>query len=248
LIIAANAVWVDPISVILRMTWQVGGAVGGAAAQQRIAPLCRGEAISEGDHWVPQLNGPDAGTRMVVEDLSEGWSREFSNPGGAERMQLCLTTEDLEYLHEVANRKVRPTNRQKAQALLGLAFGDTPETVSQRVGIRKEDLASLVSTFREQGLEGIGLVRSGQRGAGRSQRRRTATIEKNPGVCGGTARITGTWIPVWQLVEARSLGASEAQLLIDYPRLTAANLVDAWAYAKDHPEEIAAQIHQNEVA
>jgi uncharacterized protein (DUF433 family) len=47
---------------------------------------------------------------------------------------------------------------------------------------------------------------------------------------------------VWQLVEARSLGASEAQLLIDYPRLKAVNLVDAWAYAEDHPDEIATQI------
>jgi uncharacterized protein (DUF433 family) len=53
---------------------------------------------------------------------------------------------------------------------------------------------------------------------------------------------------VWQLVEARDLGASEAQLLIDYPRLKAVNLVDAWAYAEAHCHEIAAQIHQNEVA
>ncbi len=53
---------------------------------------------------------------------------------------------------------------------------------------------------------------------------------------------------MWQLVEARGLGASEAQLLIDYPRLKAMNLVDAWAYAEDHPDEIASQIHQNQVA
>ena len=53
---------------------------------------------------------------------------------------------------------------------------------------------------------------------------------------------------MWQLVEARVLGASEAQLLIDYPRLKAVNLADAWAYAADHPDEIAAQIRQNEVA
>jgi uncharacterized protein (DUF433 family) len=53
---------------------------------------------------------------------------------------------------------------------------------------------------------------------------------------------------VRQLVEARDLGVSEAQLLIDYPRLKAVNLVDAWDYAQDHPDEIAAQIRQNEVA
>ena len=53
---------------------------------------------------------------------------------------------------------------------------------------------------------------------------------------------------MWQLVEAHALGASEAQLLIDYPGLKAVNLVDAWTYAEDHPDEIAGHIHRNEVA
>ena len=60
--------------------------------------------------------------------------------------------------------------------------------------------------------------------------------------------IAGTRIPVWQLVEARNMGVSEAQLLIDYPRLKAVNLVDAWAYAEAHPVEIDAEIRANEVA
>jgi uncharacterized protein (DUF433 family) len=75
-----------------------------------------------------------------------------------------------------------------------------------------------------------------------------ATIERTPGICGGDARIAGTRIPVWQLVEARSSGVREAQLLIDFPRLTPQNLVDAWAYADEHPAEIAAAIHDNQVA
>ena len=50
-------------------------------------------------------------------------------------------------------------------------------------------------------------------------------------------RISGTRIPVWILVEARNLGVSEAQLLLDYPQLRAVNLVDAWDYAKDHGSE-----------
>jgi uncharacterized protein (DUF433 family) len=62
------------------------------------------------------------------------------------------------------------------------------------------------------------------------------------------ARVAGTRIPVWQLVEARGPGATEAQLLIDYPRLKTVNLADAWAYAAEHPDEIASQIQQNEVA
>ena len=99
----------------------------------------------------------------------------------------------------------------------------------------------------EEGLKGIGLERPGRKRLGQSRRRRFATIEKTPGVCGGAARVAGTRIPVWQLV-GRAFGALEAQLLIDFPRLKAVNLADAWAYAEDHREEIASQIHQNEVA
>jgi uncharacterized protein (DUF433 family) len=163
-------------------------------------------------------------------------------------MQVRLTTEDRKYLEEVAGRRVRPTKRQKAQALLGLATGDTPESVSMRVGIKKEDIATLVDQFKEQGLRGIGLEHSTRKLSSRSHRRRSATIEKTPGICGGAARVAGTRIPVWQLIEARDLGATEVQLLTDYPRLKAANLADAWAYAEDHPREIAALIQQNEVA
>jgi uncharacterized protein (DUF433 family) len=143
---------------------------------------------------------------------------------------------------------MRPTNRQKAKALLGLASGDTLNRVSMDVGIKKEDLESLVHLVNEKGPEGIGLGRSGRKRTGQSQPRRWATIEKTPGVCGGAARVGGTRIPVWQLAQARDLGVSEAQLLIDYPRLKAVNLVDAWTYAEDDPEEIATQIKQNQVA
>jgi len=163
-------------------------------------------------------------------------------------MLINLTHEDRKYLEQFANRKMRLTNRQKAQALLGLALGETPEQVSVRVGITKEDLSSLVARFTEGGLKGVGLGRSVRAGPRRFRLRRYPTIEKTPRVCEGAARVAGTRIPVWQLVEARSLGASEAHLLIDYPRLKAANLVDAWAYAEDHPDEIATEIHSNRVA
>lgn len=74
-------------------------------------------------------------------------------------------------------------------------------------------------------------------------------ISKTPGVCGGEACIAGTRIAIWLLVEAQQLGISEAQLLQDYPHLTAADLVNAWAYADAHPEEIASAIRaNNEVA
>ena len=163
-------------------------------------------------------------------------------------MQLRLTTEDRKYLEEVAGRKVRPTKRQKAQALLGLATGGTPESISMRVGMKMEDIATLVDQFMEQGLKGIGLENAGRKRSGQTERPRVATIEKTPGVCGGAARVAGTRVPVWQLVEARGLGVSEAQLLTDFPRLKAVNLADAWAYAEDHPDEIAAEVRQNAVA
>ncbi len=44
-----------------------------------------------------------------------------------------------------------------------------------------------------------------------------ADIEKTANVCGGSARVAGTRIPVWQLVAARDAGASEAQLFLITP-------------------------------
>lgn len=70
-------------------------------------------------------------------------------------------------------------------------------------------------------------------------------ITKTPGVCGGEACIAGTRIAVWLLVEARQLGISEAQLLQDYPQITAADLVNAWAYADAYPEELGTVIRAN---
>jgi len=104
------------------------------------------------------------------------------------------------------------------------------------------------SLSRDLRCNTVGLGRSGRKGSGRSQPRSWATIEKTPGVCRGAARVAGTRVPAWQLIEARGLGASEAQLLIDYPRLKAVNLVYAWACAEAHPDDIAGEIHANEVA
>lgn len=73
-------------------------------------------------------------------------------------------------------------------------------------------------------------------------------ITKTPGVCGGEACIAGTRIAVWLLVEAQQLGISEAQLLQDYPHISAADLVNAWAYGDAYSEEIAAAIRANNEA
>jgi len=71
-------------------------------------------------------------------------------------------------------------------------------------------------------------------------------IEKTLDVCGGDARIAGTRIPVWSLVNYRRLNASDARILQDFPHLKAEDLVNAWIYADAHSDEIEADIRRNE--
>jgi uncharacterized protein (DUF433 family) len=73
-------------------------------------------------------------------------------------------------------------------------------------------------------------------------------IENTSDVCGGDARIIRTRIPIWVLEQFRRQGASEAEILQNYPKLKAEDLVRTWAYVKSHPEEIESQIRQNEEA
>ncbi len=71
-------------------------------------------------------------------------------------------------------------------------------------------------------------------------------ITKISGVCGGDACIAGTRIPVWSLVNYRRLNASDGFILGAFPELSAADIVNAWAYAEAHPEEIEQAIRENE--
>jgi uncharacterized protein (DUF433 family) len=70
-------------------------------------------------------------------------------------------------------------------------------------------------------------------------------IDSQPGVCGGSARIIRTRIPIWLLEALRRNGRSEAALLADYPTLTAEDLSNAWNYARSHREEMDLQIAAN---
>jgi uncharacterized protein (DUF433 family) len=74
----------------------------------------------------------------------------------------------------------------------------------------------------------------------------TPGIERSPNVCGGSACIVRTRIPVWLLVEAKLSGASEAQLLLSFPTLRAEDLTNAWAYYRGNMGEIDAEILENE--
>ena len=73
-------------------------------------------------------------------------------------------------------------------------------------------------------------------------------IESIPGVHGGDPCIVRTRIPVWVLEQARRLGVSEAELLLDYPSLRAEDLVNAWAYVRAHRCDINRQIEEQESA
>ena len=73
-------------------------------------------------------------------------------------------------------------------------------------------------------------------------------IVRDPGVCGGDARLSGTRIPVWLLVQTHRLGLSEIEMLHSFPSLRAENLADAWAYYRAHPAEIEQDIEENERA
>jgi uncharacterized protein (DUF433 family) len=73
-------------------------------------------------------------------------------------------------------------------------------------------------------------------------------IESIPTVMGGEACIVRTRIPVWLLVQARRLGATEAALLLSYSALRAEDLANAWAYYRLHREEIEQQIADHEAS
>ncbi|MBL8145070.1 MAG: DUF433 domain-containing protein [Anaerolineae bacterium] len=63
---------------------------------------------------------------------------------------------------------------------------------------------------------------------------------------GGEAHVVRTRIPVWLLERARRFGASEADILRDYPTLRAEDLANAWAYARVNAKEIEQAITGNE--
>lgn len=104
-------------------------------------------------------------------------------------------------------------------------------------------IAELDLAEREQlmkALESRGLTRTATGGE------ESALVVSTPDVCGGSARLAGTRIPVWTLVRMRQLGMSEADILRSYPSLRALDLVRAWSHADNHQDEIERDIRENE--
>ena len=74
-------------------------------------------------------------------------------------------------------------------------------------------------------------------------------VQKTPEVLGGDARIRDTRIAVWMLVQARKLGMTDQQIRTQYhPELSREDILAAWRYFDDHPDEILEQIRRNEEA
>ena len=70
-------------------------------------------------------------------------------------------------------------------------------------------------------------------------------IDFNDFICGGSARIVRTRIPVWLLESLRRDGKTDAELLAAYPSLTAEDLANVWGYARSHRDEIDRDIKAN---
>lgn len=71
-------------------------------------------------------------------------------------------------------------------------------------------------------------------------------IQHTPGVCGGRARIRDTRIPVWTIIEAKNTGASDLDILHDFPGLTAEDITNAIRYYQGHQAEIEQDLKEQE--
>ena len=106
-----------------------------------------------------------------------------------------------------------------------------------RLEVVRDLIAELSPAERAQAMRW--LVSAGQKSPG---------VERARGVCGGEACLLRTRIPVWVVVQARHLGASEADLLNAYPSLCIEDLHNAWTYYEGHREEIDRLVEENERA
>ena len=72
-------------------------------------------------------------------------------------------------------------------------------------------------------------------------------IQKTLEVSGGHACIRNTRIPVWTLVSLRQQGATEQELLNNYPGLVLEDLIAVWGYYYNHKSEIDRIIFEDKV-
>lgn len=68
--------------------------------------------------------------------------------------------------------------------------------------------------------------------------RKSPSIQKTFGVCGGHARIRNTRIAVWTIVSLHQQGANEHEILENFPFLTPDDLKNVQNYYATHQVEI----------
>lgn len=113
--------------------------------------------------------------------------------------------------------------------LLGASSGEDALRVIAEIVLAPDD-PTQTSRARLKQIEAI---------LGRFERRfKLIAIRSTPRVMGGDACIRNTRIPVWLLVEYKSQGLSDDELLRVYPGLTASDLSAAWAYFAAHSHEV----------
>ncbi|MBE9164698.1 MULTISPECIES: DUF433 domain-containing protein [Microcoleaceae] len=71
-------------------------------------------------------------------------------------------------------------------------------------------------------------------------------IHKTPGICGGAAGIRDTRIPVGTIIAYQQQGATEAELLYNYPGITLQDLQAVANYYDRNREEIELWLAENE--
>ena len=70
-------------------------------------------------------------------------------------------------------------------------------------------------------------------------------ITRTPDVCGGSARLYSTRIPIWTLASLWQQGADDAKLLSAYPYLRQIDLDHARKWWQANKAEVAADITSN---
>ena len=71
-------------------------------------------------------------------------------------------------------------------------------------------------------------------------------IVHTPGVVGGRARLRGTRIPVWLIIDFLQQDMTKEQILTYYPQLSSHQIEAAWAYFEINREEIDRDIAEQE--
>ena len=240
---------VEPGWLVMARSGQIYGLLGGVAMTTtahvgrvvtddvlRIAPS--DEAVIRSGYVFTVLTHPELG-RPLVKSMAYGSSIPHIDAADLQNfpiVRLSPTTENA-----IADLAERSAELRARADLLEIEIATEAGALLDRF-IAGEDLAPTAP------LSDTAIAGSAPLGILPATETAMPGIEKTTNVCGGDACIARTRVPVWVLEQARRLGATETDLLADYPSLTAADLTAAWAYVGAHRREVESAIRANEEA